>query len=84
MNFQMDPVSIMGAPRLAYIYMHKEVALVTRKFYFYLLSVKLIPPASNYRHASTLSLDNFCLFSLSKIIMNAISMNHRLLSMKEK
>ena len=49
MIFRGKPVSIMGASPSSYIYMHKKVALVTRKFFLNLLSSKQIPPASGTR-----------------------------------
>ena len=71
MNFRMKPVSIMGASPIAYMYMHENVAPITREYFFNLLSLKLIPPASINRQTSTESMavlgfllwtDDFCVF----------------------
>ena len=56
MNFRGKPVSIMGASPLAYIYMHKKVAVVNQKFFINHLSSKLVPPSSIYRQTSTQSM----------------------------
>ena len=78
MNFRMNPVSIVGASPLAYIYMHKKVALVTRKLFLNLLSLNSLPLACISLQTFLQSLALYFLngdcraFFVSKSVMNAV------------